>query len=87
MEFNWEAFKKSRNIVMNCKTQQEAIDFCKQMHEHGMEWRNGSSYAEVTYWELCEEGTICYSSDGTAVDLNHCKDYNYTILEWSYYME
>ena len=50
MEFNWEEFKASDKIAVHCKTEEEAIDFCNQMHEHGMEWNNGESYLDVTNW-------------------------------------
>ena len=44
-EFDWEEFKNKLNkIAVHCKTEEEANDFCKQMHEHGMEWRDGTSY-------------------------------------------
>ena len=40
-KFNWDEFKnKDNKIAMHCKTEEEAKDFCKQMHEHGMKWRN-----------------------------------------------
>ena len=87
MKFDWEDFKTSNDIAINCETEEEAIDFCKKMHEHGMKWSIGSSYLEVTYWEIYEEGKICYTSDGTATDLEYCKNYGYTVLEWSDYME
>ena len=38
-EFNWSEFKDTNNIIaVHCKTEEEAKDFCKQMHEHGMRW-------------------------------------------------
>ena len=48
-KFNWDEFKnKDNKIAMHCKTEEEAKDFCKQMHEHGMKWRNGESYLKNT---------------------------------------
>lgn len=36
-QFNWEEFKDGNNkIAVHCKTEEEAKDFCKQMHEHGL---------------------------------------------------
>ena len=33
-QFNWEEFKdKNNNIVVHCKTEEEAIDFCEQVHD------------------------------------------------------
>ena len=51
-KFNWDEFKnKDNKIAVNCKTEEEAKDFCKQMHEHGMKWRDGDSYLEHTEYE------------------------------------
>lgn len=33
--------------MVHCKTEEEAKDFCKQMHEHGMKWCNGESYLKI----------------------------------------
>lgn len=34
MQFNWEEFMNRNNkIAVHCKTEKEAIDFCKQMDE------------------------------------------------------
>lgn len=44
-KFNWEEFKdKNNKIAVHCKTEEEAKDFCKQMHEHGLKWCSGASY-------------------------------------------
>lgn len=49
MRFNWDEFKnKDNKIAVHCKTEEEAIDFCKRMHEHGMKWCTGKSYMEKT---------------------------------------
>lgn len=51
-KFNWNEFKNTGNrIAVHCKTEEEAVDFCKQMHEHGMKWRDGNSYLELTEYE------------------------------------
>ena len=48
-KFNWNEFKnKDNKIAVYCKTEEEAVDFCKQMHEHGMKWCNGESYLKNT---------------------------------------
>jgi hypothetical protein len=52
MRFNWDEFKnKDNKIAVHCKTEEEAIDFCKRMHEHGMKWCTGKSYMEKTNYE------------------------------------
>ena len=80
MEFNWDEFKdKSNGIAVNCRTQEEANDFCKQMNEHGLKWCDGKSYLYNNYWEIDKENTY-YTNQGYTV-----LDELYTILNWSDY--
>lgn len=64
MQFDWEEFMNKDNVIaVHCKTEEEAIDFCKQMHEHGMKWRDGDSYLKENNWNMYKEET-CYKNDG-----------------------
>lgn len=86
-KFNWDEFKnKDNKIVVHCKTEEEAIDFCKQMHEHGMKWCNGESYLKNTNYNVHHEGT-CYYGSGEYSSRDFAEKYNYKILEWSDYMQ
>lgn len=86
-KFNWNEFKNKYNkIAVNCKTKEEAKDFCRQMHGQGMKWRNGESYLKNTNYGMCNEGT-CYYGDGEWSSLDIAEKYNYKILEWSDYMQ
>lgn len=86
-KFNWDEFKKTKNkIAVHCKTEKEALDFCKQMHEHGMKWCNGESYLKNTNYNAHHEGT-CYYGDGEYSDYSFAEKYNYKILEWGDYMQ
>lgn len=86
VEFDWELFKdKSKKIAVHCKTKEEAKDFCRQMHEHGMTWCTGESYLDITHWDYYAEDT-CYDGDGAFSDCEWYKKEKYTILEWSDYM-
>lgn len=86
-KFNWNEFKnKDNKIAVNCKTEEEAKDFCRQMHGQGMKWRNGESYLKNTNYGMCNEGT-CYYGDGEWSSLDIAEKYNYKILEWSDYMQ
>lgn len=38
MRFNWDEFKEGK-FAVHCKTEEEEVDFCKQMHEHGMKYK------------------------------------------------
>lgn len=86
-KFNWDEFKnKDNKIAVHCKTEEEAVDFCKQMHEHGMKWNGGFSYLDYTNYRICREGT-CYIAKGEYCFKNYYEKRGYTILEWSDYMQ
>lgn len=86
-KFNWDEFKnKDNKIAVHCKTEEEAIDFCKQMHKHRMKWCNRKSYLENTKYDVYNERT-CYYGDGEYSSLDFAEKYNYKILEWSDYMQ
>ena len=85
-KFNWKEFKnKDNKIAVHCKTEEEAKDFCKRMHEHGMKWRDGESYLECTeYGKHLSE--TCYTGYGELASYDFYKEREYKILEWSDYM-
>lgn len=86
-KFNWDEFKNKYNkIAVNCKTEEEAKDFCKRMHEHGMKWCTGKSYMEKTNYEEYK-GETCYRGNGEYSSRDFAEKYNYKILEWSDYMQ
>lgn len=85
-EFDWEEFKNKLNkIAVHCKTEEEANDFCKQMHEHGMEWRDGTSYLKNNIFISYKE-EIAYDTNGCCCNVDWYKREGYRILEWSDYM-
>ena len=86
-KFNWDEFKNKYNkIAVNCKTEEEAKDFCKQMHKHRMKWWNGESYLENTNYNVRNKGT-CYYGSGEYSSRVFAEKHNYKILEWSDYMQ
>ena len=86
-KFNWDEFRnKDNKIAVNCKTEEEAKDFCKRMHEHGMKWCTGKSYMEKTNYEEYK-GETCYYGIGEYSSRVYAEKYNYKILEWSDYMQ
>lgn len=86
-KFNWNEFQnKDNRIAVHCKTEEEAVDFCKQMHEHEMKWCNGESYLTNTNYNTHHEGT-CYYGNGEYSSRDFAEKYNYKILEWSDYMQ
>ena len=85
-KFNWDEFKDEDNkIAVHCKTEEEAKDFCKRMHEHGMKWRDGDSYLEHTEYGRYLSKT-CYTGDGGFASCVFYESEGYKILEWSDYM-
>ena len=85
-KFNWDEFKDEDNkIAVHCKTEEEAKDFCKRMHEHGMKWRDGDSYLEHTEYGRYLSKT-CYTGDGGFASCVFHESEGYKILEWSDYM-
>ena len=84
MEFNLEEFISNDKIAVHCETEEQAKDFCRQMHEHGLEWNFGQSYLQKTYWNI-DEGNTCYTGHGTYCCMEYYDNNNYTILEWSNY--
>lgn len=86
-EFNWEEFKdKNNKIAVHCKTEEEAKDFCNQMHEHGLRWCTGQTYLEGTKYNGFKTKT-CYSNSGRYCNKDYYIENDYKILEWSDYMK
>lgn len=86
MQFDWKEFmNKNNKIAVHCKTEEEAIDFCRQMNTHGMKWYNGDSYIESNEWNKEKEKT-CYANHGLRSYKDWYEERGYKILEWSDYM-
>lgn len=86
-KFDWEEFQNASNkIAVHCETEEEAIDFCKQMHEHGLRWADEHSYLERSDYN-CYLKYTCYSGYGTFADWWFYHNEGFTILEWSDYMK
>lgn len=84
-KFNWDEFKEGK-FAVHCKTEEEAIDFCKQMYKHGMEWASGGSYLSYTYYGVYRDKT-CYDGQGGYQSYDYFEKYRYEILEWGDYMQ
>lgn len=84
-EFDWERFKTEK-IAVHCKTEEEAKDFCREMHEQRMKWKNCGSYVENTNYDVYP-GKMCYYSNGEYSSLKFAEEHSLTILEWSDYMQ
>ena len=86
-KFNWNEFKNEENkIAVHCKTEIEAENFCRKMHEHGMRWCDDESFLKTTEYATHEEET-CYSGSGTIGSFTYFIGKGYKILEWGDYMK
>lgn len=85
MRFRFEDYKG--DYVMWCKTEEEAKDFCRVMHESGRTWIDYVRYTDETnYNEYLEE--TCYSFNrGKFGYTSLYKKRDYTILKWEDFME
>ena len=71
--------------VMHCKTEEEAKDFCRVLHEAGRKWDGGGSYLQTTNWH---DNKMCYNfNTGLYSDILFYLRHDYKILEWSDFME
>ena len=84
MRFNIDDYKGK--YVMHCKTEEEAKDFCNYLHSIGRCWCNGDSYNEVTEYDVYKENTAYSFNDDHYARINWYRNKNYTILEWSDFM-
>ena len=69
-KFDWDYFlDKSEKKVVHCETKQEAEEFCRMMHEHGLTWLNIRSNPYVlddgTIKSHYHDRPLCYSNMGT----------------------
>ena len=85
MYFNIEAF--AGDYAMHCKTEKEAIDFCTYLDKHDRCWSTADLYINNTMWNRLKENTVYYFNEGTFGDIETAKRENYTILEWSDYID
>ena len=83
-KFNLDDYKGK--YVMHCKTEEEAKDFCRVLHEAGRTWRTGGSYAKNTFFEDYQERTYYDFNNGGYCSNKWAIKYNYKILEWSDFM-
>lgn len=75
--------------VMHCKTEEEAKDFCRVLHEAGRKWCTGVSYLENTNWSNTLYGMRIYYNFNRGMYASDESAYThegYTILEWSDFM-
>lgn len=84
MKFNIDDY--TGKYVMHCKTEKEAKDFCKYLHNDDRRWSNGDSYLSDTNYNMYQSDTAYAFNEGKYSDVDWYKRNNYTILEWSDFM-
>ena len=87
--FNFEDWIKYKNLVVHCKTYEEATNFISVLKENN--WRDkitdAPSYKDyLTYWYEHKENTCYNFRSGCYGGYDFCKNHDWTILEWSDYM-
>ncbi len=85
MEFHFSNF--IGNYGMWCKTEEEAEDFRRVMHEDGRTWCDGISYLNISEWNGHKEDTVYCFNEGMFDNIDNVEEDGYTILEWSKYMK
>ena len=84
MKFDINNYKGK--YVMHCKTEKEAIDFCKYLHSIRKRWNNVTSYLNNTEWDLYGTDTVYLFNSDLVSYTHYAKRQNYTILEWEDFM-
>lgn len=74
------------NVVMHCKTKEEAESFCQYLHENGRKWGSGHSYIGKTNYSDYKSETAYNFNSGCFCPLVYYRNADYKILEWSDYM-
>ena len=80
MEFDFNNYKGK--YVMHCKTEKEAEEFCKVMHEDGKTWSNRVQYIQDILWKVYLEDTCYDFNKGMYCSESFFQEANYMILEW-----
>lgn len=83
-KFNLNDYKGA--YVMHCKTEEEAMDFCRVLHEAGMKWSNGNSYLVDSEWCDYTDRTCYNFNNNRKCHIDWYKDCGFIILEWSDFM-
>lgn len=88
--FDFNKWIKCNNVVVHCKTLEEATDFINVLKENNWkdEIKDASEYSKyIERWNKYQEDTCYNLNNGCFADYDYYSFYEeYTILEWSDYM-
>lgn len=85
MKFRFEDYKDG--YVMWCKTEEEAKDFCRVMHESGRRWRSGDDYVKYSRFTDHLDETCYNFNNGSFAYKYWFESRDFIILEWEDFME
>lgn len=85
MKFDFDKYKDQK-VVMHCKTEEEAKDFCRVMDEAGLFWKTGRTYKAVNNYDYFKKRTCYNFKDGEYSAIAFYKAEGYEILDWSDFM-
>lgn len=83
MKFNFEKWK-DKKVCMYCQTEEEMVDFCKEMDSAGLRWCTGDRYTETNPF-ICAP-IVYYFNNGTHDSGNNIMS-GTIVLKWSDYMK
>ena len=69
------------NECIHCETEEQANAICKLMHEAGLTWCFGDSYLSINNYDIHNQNTCYFPTDGQYDDLTFAKEENYTIYK------
>lgn len=84
MKFNIAVYPGK--YAMHCKTKEEAVNFCQHLHNLGLKWCSGRSYADHDNWSFYREDMVYSFNTGSYANVGYYNNEHYTILEWEDFM-
>ena len=77
---------KNKRVVMWCKKEEYAKEFCRLMSKQGLIWKSGSEYINKNYWDVYGEQTAYEFNLNEFADKNFYEYKGYTILDFEDYI-
>lgn len=80
-QFDFKKYK-GKNVVIHCKTQEEAEQWCYYMGDNGLSWYGNETYSN-NYWNKCKENTCYDFNKGLYNRLDYYVAKKYEVIEFS----
>lgn len=77
-----EFWKSKENLVIHCKTEEQAEIFCEESYKLGKKWSTGDSYLGQTNWGDWYKEDTCYTNKGTYAFKSWYQENDYKILNF-----